>query len=65
VLTVPTSALVSLAGGGYAVEVVTGRAADGTALTQLVAVDPGMFADGLVEVEGEGLEPGLEVVVPS
>jgi membrane fusion protein, multidrug efflux system len=65
VLTVPTSALVSLAGGGYAVEVVTGRAADGTALTQLVAVDPGIFADGLVEVEGEGLEPGLEVVVPS
>jgi multidrug efflux system membrane fusion protein len=65
VLAVPTSALVTLAGGGYAVEVVTGRAADGAAVTELVAVDPGMFADGFVEIEGEGLEPGLEVVVPS
>ncbi len=52
---VPVSALV-VAQDGYAVEVV----ADGQA--RFVAVEPGMFADGFVEVTG--IEPGTVVVVP-
>ncbi|MEM9561527.1 MAG: peptidoglycan-binding protein [Actinomycetota bacterium] len=56
---VPASALVVTADGGYAVEVVD--AAAGT--TSFVAVDPGMFADGFVEVDG--IAPGTAVVVPS
>jgi peptidoglycan hydrolase-like protein with peptidoglycan-binding domain len=59
VIAVPVSALVALAEGGYAVEVETG---DGT--TQLVAVDPGFYADGLVEVTSSTLEVGDRVVVP-
>jgi multidrug efflux pump subunit AcrA (membrane-fusion protein) len=58
-LTVPVSALLALAEGGYAVEVVR---ADGT--TQLVAVEPGLFADSFVAVTGRGLKPGMKVVVP-
>lgn len=55
---VPASALVATADGGFAVEVVTG-----STTTQFVAVEPGMFADGFVEVTG--IEPGTAVVVPS
>ena len=55
---VPASALVATLDGGFAVEVVTEA---GT--TQFVAVDPGMFADGFVEVSG--IAPGTAVVVPS
>jgi multidrug efflux pump subunit AcrA (membrane-fusion protein) len=58
-LTVPVSALLALAEGGYAVEVVK---ADGT--TQLVAVQPGLFADSFVAVTGRRLKPGMRVVVP-
>ncbi len=54
---VPASALVATADGGFAVEVVSGNS------TTFVAVDPGMFADGFVEVDG--IEPGTAVVVPS
>lgn len=58
VLAVPVTALVALLGGGYAVEV-----PDGTT-TRLVAVEPGMYADGYVELaEGEVTE-GDTVVVP-
>jgi peptidoglycan hydrolase-like protein with peptidoglycan-binding domain len=57
-LAVPVTALLALAGGGYAVELVDG------ATTKLVRVQPGLFADGLVEIEGEGIEVGGEVVVP-
>ena len=62
VLAVPTTALLSLAGGGYAVEVVH---ADGT--HQLVAVTTGIFDDqsGLVQVDGAGLAAGQRVVVAS
>jgi multidrug efflux pump subunit AcrA (membrane-fusion protein) len=58
VLAVPVTALLALAEGGYAVEVVE---ADGT--TRLVAADPGFFADGLVEIDAD-LDPGDLVVVP-
>ncbi len=58
VLAVPVEALLALAEGGYAVE----RASpDGT--SELVAVEVGVFADGMVEVVGD-LEPGDQVVVP-
>ena len=55
---VPASALVATLDGGFAVEVVTGATT-----TEFVAVDPGMFADGFVEVTG--ISPGTAVVVPS
>ena len=57
VTAVPVSALLALAEGGYAVEL------DGPSGTRLVAVEPGFFADGMVEVEG-AIEPGDRVVVP-
>ncbi|MGI9609101.1 MAG: peptidoglycan-binding protein, partial [Acidimicrobiia bacterium] len=57
VLAVPVSALLALAEGGYAVEVVT----DGS--TRLVAVEAGFFADGLVEIAG-AIEAGDVVVTP-
>ncbi|MFH2073237.1 MAG: peptidoglycan-binding protein, partial [Actinomycetota bacterium] len=59
VMAVPVTALVALAEGGYAVEV---EQADGS--TRLVAVDPGMYADGLVEVTSDGLQAGDRVVAP-
>lgn len=59
VMAVPVSALVALAEGGYAVEVDTGGGS-----TQLVAVDPGFYADGLVEITSNGLSVGDMVVVP-
>jgi peptidoglycan hydrolase-like protein with peptidoglycan-binding domain len=59
VLTVPVSALLALAEGGYAVEVV-----DGGGATHLVPVEPGMYADGIVEISGEGVGEGMTVVVP-
>jgi len=59
VLVVPVTALLALAEGGYAVEVV-----DANGATALIAVDPGLFADGFVEVTSTGLEAGMQVVVP-
>jgi peptidoglycan hydrolase-like protein with peptidoglycan-binding domain len=58
-LTVPVAALVALAEGGYGVQVVTG------AQTRYVAVRPGMFAGGRVQITGEGITEGTQVVVPS
>ncbi|GII94963.1 efflux RND transporter periplasmic adaptor subunit [Sinosporangium siamense] len=58
VLTVPISALVALSEGGYGVEVVAG----GT--SRFVPVKTGLFADGKVEVTGEGLAEGMTVGMP-
>jgi peptidoglycan hydrolase-like protein with peptidoglycan-binding domain len=60
VLSVPVSALLALAEGGYAVEVVN---ADGS--TRLVRVQPGMYADSFVEIAGRGIKEGMKVVVPA
>ena len=59
-LVVPVNALLALAGGGYAVEVVT------AGVHTLVGVTVGLFddADGIVQVTGS-LQPGQRVVVPS
>jgi hypothetical protein len=59
VLAVPVSALVALAGGGYAVEVDQGRS------LHLVAVHTGLFGQTLVQVSGAGLRPGMRVEVPA
>jgi peptidoglycan hydrolase-like protein with peptidoglycan-binding domain len=59
VLAVPVSALVALAGGGYAVDVVQGSA------VHLVAVQTGLFSQTLVQVSGAGLAAGMNVEVPS
>ncbi len=58
VLTVPVSALVALAEGGYGVQVVSGGA------TRYVAVQTGMFANNRVEVTGDGITAGTVVGVP-
>jgi hypothetical protein len=62
VLVVPVNALVSLAGGGYAVEVVKPGGA-----RELVPVTLGLFDDALgdVQVSGTGLQAGQRVVVPA
>jgi hypothetical protein len=59
VLAVPVGALVALAEGGYAVEVVEGTN------RRLVAVHAGLFADGKVEVSGPDLREGMRVVTTS
>lgn len=70
-LVVPINALLALAGGGYAVEVVdTSTTAGQTSSAdthRLVPVSLGLFDDasGLVAVTGSGLSVGQHVVVPS
>ncbi|MFF4778948.1 peptidoglycan-binding protein [Microtetraspora fusca] len=61
VLSVPVNALLALAGGGYAVEAVE---ADGR--HRLIRVETGLFDDsaGTVEVAGDGLAAGQNIVVP-
>jgi peptidoglycan hydrolase-like protein with peptidoglycan-binding domain len=59
VLTVPVAALVALAEGGYGVQVVDGST------THYVAVQTGMFANGRVEITGEGIAAGTLVGVPT
>ncbi|GAA2514574.1 efflux RND transporter periplasmic adaptor subunit [Winogradskya humida] len=55
VLAAPVEALVALTEGGYAVQGPAG----------LIAVQTGMFADGWVELTGDGLTEGMAVVVSS
>ena len=57
-LAVPVSALVAVAGGGYALELLDAGG------TSFVGVELGLFADGLVEVLGNGVREGDEAVVP-
>lgn len=58
VLTVPVGALLALPEGGYAVETAQ---PDGS--TRRVPVELGMFAQGRVEVSGDGLAEGAKVKV--
>jgi multidrug efflux system membrane fusion protein len=55
VLSVPVSALLALAEGGYGVQVVEGTG------TRIVPVELGMFSGGRVEVRGAGLAEGMTV----
>jgi peptidoglycan hydrolase-like protein with peptidoglycan-binding domain len=61
-LSVPVTALLARAGGGYAVETV-----DAGGERRLVSVDLGAFdqASGLVQVSGPGVRSGQRVVVPA
>jgi Putative peptidoglycan binding domain len=61
-LVVPVNALLALASGGYAIEVV-----DKAAAHRLVPVTLGLFDDaqGLVQVSGSGVQAGQRVVVPA
>jgi hypothetical protein len=54
VLSVPVTALLATAGGGYAVEAAA-------APHQLIPVTTGLFAAGYVQVSGRGIHPGLQV----
>lgn len=56
VLVVPIGALVALREGGYAVQLPGG---------QLRAVKTGMFAKDLVEISGDGITEGMQVVTTS
>jgi peptidoglycan hydrolase-like protein with peptidoglycan-binding domain len=58
VLSVPVNALLALAEGGYGLEIVSD---DGS--TKLVAIDTGLFAEGRVEVTGDGITEGTVVGV--
>lgn len=58
VLAVPVTALLALAGGGYGVELSNGET------TRLVGVETGVYADGYVQVSGDGIVEGAKVVVP-
>jgi peptidoglycan hydrolase-like protein with peptidoglycan-binding domain len=57
VLAVPVTALLALQEGGYAVETV-----DAAGQHHLVAVQLGVFSNGMVEVSGAGLRAGMRVV---
>jgi peptidoglycan hydrolase-like protein with peptidoglycan-binding domain len=58
VLTVPVGALLALAEGGYGVELVDDRGG------RIIAVKAGLFADGRVEIDGEGITEGATVGIP-
>lgn len=59
VLAVPVDALLALQGGGFGVDVVTGRA------TRLVAVSTGLYDRTMVQVSGSGITVGMRVEVPA
>jgi hypothetical protein len=54
VLSVPVTALVATAGGGYAVQ-------EAAAPHSLIPVATGLFAAGYVQISGNGIYPGLQV----
>ena len=55
-LAVPSRALVAVTEGGQALRLAERN--------RLVAVEIGVFADGWVEISGDGIKEGLKVVVP-
>jgi hypothetical protein len=59
VLAVPVNALLALQGGGYGVDVVTGKT------SHLAGVTTGLYSDTLVQVSGSGVTAGTQVEVPS
>lgn len=61
VLTVPATALIATAGGGYAVEVLASSPGEQDGRVT-VPVIPGMFAGGYVQVEGVGVREGMTVI---
>lgn len=58
VLAVPVNALVARKGGGYAVQAVTAGGMENRTVTL------GLFADGMVEISGDGITEGLKVGIP-
>ncbi|MEO3808634.1 peptidoglycan-binding protein [Sphaerisporangium sp. B11E5] len=62
VLAVPVNALLALAGGGYAIEVV-----EAGNVHKLYPVTLGLFDDsaGMVEIKGAGVTAGQKIVVPA
>ncbi len=56
VLAVPVGTLVALSGGGYALQKTDGA---------YLAVETGLFANGMVEVKGDGVSEGLRVETAS
>ncbi|MFC8851185.1 MULTISPECIES: peptidoglycan-binding domain-containing protein [unclassified Micromonospora] len=56
VLALPIEALVALREGGYGIEAAEGE-------QRYYAVELGLFADGMVEVSGDGVTEGMAVVV--
>ena len=59
VLAAPVNGLLALLSGGYALEVVAPTG------IVLVPVESGIYADGWVEVNGAGIQPGTEIIVPN
>jgi HlyD family secretion protein/Putative peptidoglycan binding domain len=59
---VPVTALLALSEGGYAVQVADDTQPEGY---RLVPVEVGTIADEWVEVSGDGIEAGVDVVVPA
>jgi peptidoglycan hydrolase-like protein with peptidoglycan-binding domain len=62
VLTVPATALIATAGGGYAVEALGSATTGEQGRRATVPVTPGMFAGGYVQVEGPGVREGMTVI---
>jgi peptidoglycan hydrolase-like protein with peptidoglycan-binding domain len=62
VLTVPATALIAVAGGGYAVEALASSPKGERDRRMTVPVTPGMFAGGYVQVEGAGVREGMTVI---
>jgi hypothetical protein len=55
-LSIPVSALLATAGGGYAVDVI-----ESTGAVSRVPVRPGSFAGGFVQISGSGIAAGMHV----